>query len=90
MTLQKSSCCGAEISTNANSFIFLCKSCWKSCTPSQPEPPKADTIKKLIKYLIAQRDLTACYRIGKRPSEALLKRLDGTQEFLNELAKESL
>ena len=43
---------------------------------------------ELVKACSAKDDLLACYRIGKRPSEALFKRLDKAKEVLDNIAAE--
>jgi len=43
---------------------------------------------ELVKACSAKDDLLACYRLGKRPSEALFKRLDKAKRVLDALAAE--
>jgi len=43
---------------------------------------------ELVKACSAKDDLLACYRLGKRPSEALFKRLDKAKQVLEALAAE--
>jgi len=43
---------------------------------------------ELVKACTAKDDLLACYRIGKRPSETLFKRLDKAKKVLDAIAAE--
>jgi len=43
---------------------------------------------ELVKACSAKDDLLACYRLGKRPSETLFKRLDKAKKVLDDLAAE--
>jgi hypothetical protein len=53
--------------------------------PSGEEAKAGEKVAALTSRLDAVESLLACYRVGKRPSERLLAKLDRTSERLDEL-----
>lgn len=51
---------------------------------AEPEPARDALLKRMLDACEAKDDMLACYRVSRRPSEALFKRLDKANKAMEE------